>query len=94
MIRPRTEFPSPESCIPVLVPTIPVTRRKFVTFILDKPDSFMWAGTSVEDALQWLTEMGFKKVDVISPTGLWSLEYQRPLTEKDGQLWLGQPPPS
>jgi hypothetical protein len=94
MIKPRTDFPSPGECVPVLVPSIPVTRRKFVTFLLDKPDSFMWAGVSVEDALQWLAEKGFQSVEVISPSGVWKLEYQRPITQKDGELWLGQPPHS
>lgn len=94
MIKPRTDFPSPESCIPKLVPTIPVTRRKWVTFILDEPDSFMWAGTNIEDALQWLTEKGFQTVEVISPSGIWNLTYRRPITPKDGEQWLGQPPHS
>lgn len=94
MIKDRTDLPSPNSCIPVLIPSVPVTRRKFVTFILDAPDSFMWAGTSVEDALQWLVEKEFNTVEVISPSGRWMLSYSNPLTEMDGQLWLGQPPPS
>jgi hypothetical protein len=91
MIKPRKDFPSPESCVPKLIPAIPVTRRKWVTFILDAPESFMWAGTNIEDALQWLAEKGFESVEVISPTGIWSLQYQRTLTEQDGELWLGQP---
>ena len=54
----------------------------------------VFAGQGLEDALRWLRENEWQNVDLISPTGRWTLEYHKPLEENEVDLWLGQLPHS
>jgi hypothetical protein len=65
-----------------------------MTLVFRSPGEVVFAGQGLEDALRWLRENEWQSVDLISPSGRWTLEYHKPLEEHEVELWLGQPPPS
>lgn len=79
---------------PVIIVDVPVTKRKYMAFIYRSPGEMVFAGQGLEDALRWLRENEWQNVDLISPTGRWTLEYHKPLEENEVDLWLGQLPHS
>jgi len=79
---------------PVIIPDVPVTLRKRMTFVLKNPGQVIFAGQSLEDALLFLRENNHDSADLMSPTGRWSLDFQSPITEEEKILWLGQQHPS
>ena len=71
-----------------------VTTRKKMTFILSEPQTIEWSGQSVADALTWLFETEKTACKVLTPEGMWSFRYERPLTLEEKSKWLEQPHPS
>jgi len=77
-----------------MIAEVPVTLRKRITFIMAGHENVCFAGLGVEEALSFLRDADYSSVELISPTGKWSINYIAPLKDEEKNLWLGQPPPS
>ena len=76
----------------VITVDVPVTRRKNMTFVTDLEGNQLWSGLYFNDALAFVADSNINKVVLAAGTGRYQLVYERPLTQKELVLWLGQPP--